>query len=159
MYNLIEYSDSYSKTSGSLWQYFKDIPAVNNNNNSMVDFAVNNLTDSFNFEVKITGQTGNNGKKEVEIMVSLKYISNLWRTLGMPLIMVSTNAANQGTTFSITETKLYIPVGTSSTQDNAKLLQQFKSCFKRAINWNKYTSKAELLRQNRNLNHLVEPIF
>ena len=76
MYNLIEYSDSYSKTSGSLWQYFKDIPAVNNNN-SMVDFAVNNLTDSFNFEVKITGQTGNNGKKEVEIMVSLKYISNL----------------------------------------------------------------------------------
>ena len=56
MYNLIEYSDSYSKTSGSLWQYFKDIPAVNNNN-SMVDFAVNNLTDSFNFEVKITGQT------------------------------------------------------------------------------------------------------
>ena len=158
MYNLIEYSDSYSKTSGSLWQYFKDIPAVNNNN-SMVDFAVNNLTDSFNFEVKITGQTGNNGKKEVEIMVSLKYISNLWRTLEMPLIMVSTNAANQGTTFSITETKLYIPVGTSSTQDNAKLLQQFKSCFKRAINWNKYTSKAELLRHNRNLNHLVEPIF
>ena len=158
MYNLIEYSDSYSKTSGSLWQYFKDIPAVNNNN-SMVDFAVNNLTDSFNFEVKITGQTGNNGKKEVEIMVSLKYISNLWRTLEMPLIMVSTNAANQGTTFSITETKLYIPVGTSSTQDNAKLLQQFKSCFKRATNWNKYTSKAELLRQNRNLNHLVEPIF
>ena len=158
MYNLIEYSDSYSKTSGSLWQYFKDIPAVNNHN-SMVDFAVNNLTDSFNFEVKITGQTGNNGKKEVEIMVSLKYISNLWRTLEMPLIMVSTNAANQGTTFSITETKLYIPVGTSSTQDNAKLLQQFKSCFKRATNWNKYTSKAELLRQNRNLNHLVEPIF
>ena len=158
MYNLIEYSDSYSKTSGSLWQYFKDIPAVNNNN-SMVDFAVNNLTDSFNFEVKITGQTGNNEKKEVEIMVSLKYINNLWRTLEMPLIMVSTNAANQGTTFPITETKLYIPVGTSSTQDNAKLLQQFKSCFKRAINWNKYTSKAELLRQNRNLNHLVEPIF
>ena len=158
MYNLIEYSDSYSKTSGSLWQYFKDIPAVNNNN-SMVDFAVNNLTDSFNFEVKITGQTGNNGKKEVEIMVSLKYINNLWRTLEMPLIMVSTNAANQGTTFPITETKLYIPVGTSSTQDNAKLSQQFKSCFKRAINWNKYTSKAELLRQNRNLNHLVEPIF
>ena len=158
MYNLIEYSDSYSKTSGSLWQYFKDIPAVNNNN-SMVDFAVNNLTDSFNFEVKITGQTGNHGKKEVEIMVSLKYISNLWRTLEMPLIMVSTNAANQGTTFPVTETKLYIPVGTSSTQNNAKLLQQFKSCFKRAINWNKYTSKAELLRQNRNLNHLVEPIF
>ena len=92
MYNLIEYSASYSKISGSLWQYFKDIPAVNNNNNSMVDFAVNNLTDSFNFEVKITGQTtGNNGKKEVEIMVSLKYLNNLWRTLEMPLINCDVN--------------------------------------------------------------------
>ena len=48
MYNLIEYSDNYSKTSGSLWQYTKDIPAVNNNN-AIVDFTNNNLTDSFNF--------------------------------------------------------------------------------------------------------------
>ena len=48
MYNLIEYSDNYSKTSGSLWQYCKDIPAVDNNN-AIVNFAENNLTDSFNF--------------------------------------------------------------------------------------------------------------
>ena len=54
MYNLIEYSDNYSKTSGSLWQYCKDIPAVDNNN-AIVNFAENNLTDSFNFKVKITG--------------------------------------------------------------------------------------------------------
>ena len=46
MYNLIEYSDNYSKTSGSLWQYCKDIPAVDNN--AIVDFSDNNLTDSFN---------------------------------------------------------------------------------------------------------------
>ena len=57
MYNLIEYSDNYSKTSGSLWQYCKDIPAVDNNN-AIVNFAENNFTDSFNFEVKIIGQTG-----------------------------------------------------------------------------------------------------
>ena len=56
MYNLIEYSDNYSKTSGSLWQYCKDIPAVNNNGD-IVDFNGTNATDSFNFK---TGQTNNN---------------------------------------------------------------------------------------------------
>ena len=75
MYNLIEYSDNYSKTSGSLWQYCKDIPSVNNNN-TIVDFVEDNLTDSFNFKVKITGQTRNDETKNVEIMVLLKYLSN-----------------------------------------------------------------------------------
>ena len=64
MYNLIEYSDDYSKTSGSLWQYCKDIPAVNNNN-AIVNLTNNSLTDSFNFKVKMTDQTGNNGTKNV----------------------------------------------------------------------------------------------
>ena len=77
MYNLIEYSDDYSKTSGSLWQYHRDIPAVNNNG-EIVDFGGGNLTDSFNFKVKITDQTGNNGTKDFEIMVPLKYLSNFW---------------------------------------------------------------------------------
>ena len=54
MYNLIEYSDNYLKTSGSLWQYCKDIPAVNNAGN-IVDFDGANATDSFNFKTKITG--------------------------------------------------------------------------------------------------------
>ena len=54
MYNLIEYSDNYSKTSGSLWQYCKEIPAVNNDGN-IVDFNGANATDSFNFKTKITG--------------------------------------------------------------------------------------------------------
>ena len=63
MYNLIEYSDNYSKTSGSLWQYCKDIPAVDNNN-AIFNFTGNNLTDLFNFKVKITGQTGDNGTKK-----------------------------------------------------------------------------------------------
>ena len=60
IYNLIEYSDNYSKTSGSLWQYTKDIPAVDNNN-AIVNFTNNNLTDSFNFRVKMTSKTGSNG--------------------------------------------------------------------------------------------------
>ena len=80
---------------------------------------------------------GNNGTKNVEIIASSKYLSNFWRTLEIHLIngeitlnlnwsekciMVATNIANQGATFSITDTKLYVPVVTLSTQDNAKLL-------------------------------------
>ena len=85
IYNLIEYSDNYSKTSESLWQYCKDIPAVDNNN-AVVNFSENNLTDSFDFKAKMTGQARDNGTKSVEIMVPLKYLSNFWRTLEMPLI-------------------------------------------------------------------------
>ena len=69
------------------------------------------------------------------------------------------NVANQGATFKITERKLYVPVVTLSTQDNAKLLTQLKPGFKRTINGNKYLSKPELLAQNSNSNHLIEPSF
>ena len=71
MYNLIEYSDNYSKISGSLWQYCKEIPAVNNAGN-IVDFDGANATDSFNFKIKITGRTNNNGIINVKLMVPLK---------------------------------------------------------------------------------------
>ena len=174
MYNLIEYSDNYSKTSGSLWQYCKDIPAVNNNGD-IVDFNGANTAVSFNFKAKIIGQGDNNGRKDnVEKMVSLKYLRNFWRTCEMPLInceinliftwsagcvIIHTNIANQIPTFAITEANLYVPVVTLSTQDNAQLLTQYKSGFKKAINWNKYLSKPELLRRNPNLNHLVQQSF
>ena len=65
LYNLLEYSPAYAKTSGSLWQYCKDIPEIDNNN-AIVDFTENNLTDSFNFKVKMTGQAGDDGTKNVE---------------------------------------------------------------------------------------------
>ena len=74
-------------------------------------------------------------------------------------VTVSTNVANQGATFTITKTTLYVPVVTLSTHDNVKLLTQLKSGFKRTINWNKYLSKSELLAENPNLNQLVEPSF
>ena len=173
MYNLIEYSDNYSKTSVSLCQCCKDISAVNNNVD-IVHFNRVNATDSFNSKVKLTGQTDDDGEIDnVEIMLSLKYLSNFSRTLEIPLIncevnltltqpancvIVSANGANQNATFTITETGLYVPVVTLSTQDNAKLLSQLKSGFKRTINWNKYLSKL-LLAQNPNLNHLVEASF
>ena len=81
MYNLIEYSDKYSKTSESLWQYYKDDP-----NDNVAD------SESFNSKVKITGKTPEAGNaKDVEIIVPLKYLSNLWRTLEMPLINCEVN--------------------------------------------------------------------
>ena len=86
MYNVIEYSDNYSKTSGWLWQYCKDIPAVDDDGDN-VDFNGATATDSFNFMAKITGQTDDDRKiNNVEIMVPLKYLSNFWRTLEMSLI-------------------------------------------------------------------------
>ena len=54
MYNFIEYSDHYWKTSGSLWLYCKDIPAVHNDGNITI-FNDANVTDSFNSKAKITG--------------------------------------------------------------------------------------------------------
>ena len=166
MYNLIEYSDNYSKTSGSLWQYCKEKPAVDNVGN-IVAFNGANATDSFNFETKITGQNNNDGIiNNVEIIVSLKYLSNFWRTLKMPLlncevkliltwsadcVIICTNVADQVPKFTITETNLYVPVVTLLTQDNAKLLPQLKSGFKRTISWNKYLPKPVLLPQNPNL--------
>ena len=84
---------------------------------------------------------------------------NLILTWSENRVIVSTNDANQGTTFTITETEVYVLVVTSSTQDNTKLLQQLKSGFKRISNWNKYLSKLELLARNPSLNHLVEPSF
>ena len=74
-------------------------------------------------------------------------------------IIIYTDVANQVPAFTITETNLYVPLVTLSTQDNAKLLPQLKSGFKRTISWNKYLPKPELLPQNPNLNHLIEPIF
>ena len=161
MYNLIEYSDNYAKTTGSLWQYFRDEPDDN-----LED------SESFKSKIRITEKTPAAGNgKDVEIMVPLKYLSNFWRTLEMPLInceviliftwsstCVITNSNGAGT-FAITDTKLYVPVVTLSTQENTKFLQQLKSGFKRVINWNKYLSKPELLAQNPNLNYLVEPSF
>ena len=172
MHNLIEYSDNYSKTSGSLWQYCKEIPAVNDDG-AIVDFNGANATDSFNFKTKITGQTDKNGRIDnVDILVPLKYLRNFWRTLEMPLINCEvhliltwsedcdyTDVANQIPTFVITETNFYVPVVTLSTQGNAKSLTQLKSGFKKTISWNKYPSKPQLLPQIPNLNNLVEPSF
>ena len=128
-----------------IWQYYKDISAVNNRG-TIVDFNGANATDSFNFKTKITGQTDNNGRIDnVETMVPLKYLSNFWWTLEMPsvncevnliltwsadCVIIYTNVANQVPTFAITETKktnLYVPVVTLSTH------------FIKSLSWTKFS--------------------
>ena len=81
MYDLIEYSDNYSKTSGILWHYYKDDPNDNMEN-----------SESFKSKIKITGKTPYNGNtKDAEIIVPLQYLSNFWRALEMPLINCEVN--------------------------------------------------------------------
>ena len=153
MYNLVEYSDNYSKTSGGLWQYYTDEPFLEANS-AIADFpADDNSCASFKFKTKKADRTENDGTKNVNTMLPLKYLSNIWRTLEMSLINCEINfiltwsancfiidapVNNEVPTFVITYTKLYVPVVSLSTQNNAKLLQQLKSDFKRTIKWNKY---------------------
>ena len=157
--DIVQDIDNYSKTSGSLWQYYRDEP-----NDNLAD------SESFKFKIKGIGKTPAAGiEKYVEIIVPLKYLSNFWRTLEMPLIKCEVNLilicpstcvitySTGAGTFKITDTKL--PVVTLSTQDDSKVQQQLNSGFKRTINWKKYLSKPELLARNTILNHLVKPSF
>ena len=138
---MIENRKNYSKTSGTLQNYTRDIS---------VDPLKNSK--SFKYKASITGKTANDGNtKEVEFSVSLKHLSNFWKTLDIPLIncevslsltcskyCVITDAdpnANPpaleirvpaGATFKIEDTKLYVPVITLSTEDDNILLEQLK---------------------------------
>ena len=119
MYNLIEYSNNYSKTSGSLWKYYRDETALTDAS-TLDHFPGNNA--SFEVKQKITSKIGNNGTKDVKIMVQLKYLGNFWRTLAMPSIncninliltwskncIISNPAVNQHTTLAITDTKISV---------------------------------------------------
>ena len=115
-------------------------------NGGIANFNATNTTKVFNFKAKTKGQTNDDVTKCVEIIVVLKYLSNYWRTLKMSLInfeinfiltwsaicvTVYTTVANQGGTFAIIDTRLYVPILCLSTQDNTKLVQQLKSGFKR----------------------------
>ena len=104
-------------------------------------------------------------------MFPLKYLSNFWRTLEIPLInfelnliltwsstcVITNSTGAEG--FIITDTKLYVPIVTLSTKDNAELLEQLKSGFKRKINWNKYQQKISTEAQNQYLDFLINRSF
>ena len=146
MYNLIEYSDNYSDTSGSLWQFKSD--EITNN----ADVS-NDNTCSFKYKANLIGNTENNGTKNgIKIAVPLKYLSNFWRSLEMPLInckielslkwiencvLTAANNANKAI-FKIADAKIYVPFVTLSIEDNSKLTKLLNEGFKRPIYWNEY---------------------
>ena len=169
MYILIEYSDNYSDSSGSLWEFKRD-DVVNN-----ADATNNDNAPLFKYKASLITDTKENGTKNgILIATPLKYLSNFWRSLEMPLIncrvelslwwiencvltttAIGANANFTGAdsaTFKITGAKLYIPVVTLSAEDNARLAKQLDEGFKRPIYWSKYkvvdNKKVEIANAN-----------
>ena len=168
MYNLIEYSDNYADSSGSLYHFKRDESPVNDTGN-LLNVALDNST-SFKYKASLLGKAtdadGNDRSlKNAKIVVPLKYLSNFFRPLEMPLINFKChlelnwnnncviygadtyaggdNANDRETTFQITSTKLYVAVATLSTKDNENLTKQLDEGFERSIYWNEYKSKIE----------------
>ena len=144
MYNLIEYSDNYSDTSGSLCQFKRD--EIEKDADLTVD-AQHIPNNSSSYKYKSSLITNRNGAK---IAVLLKYLSNFWRSLEIPLInckvefslvwnenCILTRLAGN-TTFTITDAKLYVPIVASSIEDNSKLTKLLNEGFERSVQWNKY---------------------
>ena len=168
MYNLIEYSDNYADSSGSLYQFKRDESPINDAGNPN-NVALYNST-SFKYKAslleKATDADGNDRSlQNTKIVVPLKYLSNFFRSLDMPLInckihlelnwnnncvmhgadtyVGGDNVNNSETTFQITNTKLYVPVLTLLTKDNVNLAKQLNEGYKGSVYWNKYKSKIE----------------
>ena len=132
---------------------------------------------SFKYKSNLIGNTGNNGRKNgVNIAVQLKYLSNFWRSLEMPLIKYKVElslkwienceltVANTGT-FKITNAKLYVPIITLKTEDNTKLSKLLSEVFKRSIYWNKYKVVDNILVQiaanneEKYIRELIDPSY
>ena len=159
MYNLLEYIKNYRKTVGSWWNYYRHNPSNPFSSNS----------ESFKYKASIVGKTpeDNDSLMNAKVVILLKHLSNFWRALNIPLIyceveliltwckncvlanMTTTDAegdnpaivAPSGATFKIKDTHLYVSVVTLSKENDAKLLEQLKTGFKRTIKWNKCRSQ------------------
>ena len=143
MYNLIEYSDNYSDTSGSLWQFKRDEIEGN------VDLSVDDNHIPNNLSLYKYKSSFITDRNDVKIAVSLKYLSNFWRSLEIPLINCKVELSlswNENciltslvgnSTFTITDAKLYVPVVTLTIEDNAKLTKFLSEGFKRSVYWSK----------------------
>ena len=143
----------------NFWPAGEGFPPFPSRENPAAPDAAPAAADSFRSKMKITGKTPAVGNtKDVEIAVSLKYSSNFWRNLEISIINCEINlfltwSADCVISFATRATKF----ATSNTI--IKLLQQWKSGFKRTINWNKYRSKASIERQNQYFDNLTDPTF
>ena len=153
MYNLLDYRKNYRKTTGSLWNYYRDEPSDPLSSNS----------ESFKYKTIIQGNTYNVGageagydankvgKNETEVVIPLKHLRNFWKSLNIPILnceveliltwsincaladMKPANHPLVELSFKITDTKLYVPVVTLSKENDTKLLEKLKLGFKRTI--------------------------
>ena len=152
MYNLMEYSNNYQDSSATLYQYKRDEPPEPN---AIADLAANNLS-SFKYKVSLLGDPDVDGgiaKTSVKVVVPLKYLSNFFRSLEMPLInskiklnltwkkkcVLSTDADDA--VFIINDTKMYVPVVTLSKEDNKDFIEHKNKGFQRSVYWNEYKTK------------------
>ena len=152
MYNLIEYSDNYQDSSATLYQYKRDEPPEAN----VINDLTTDTSSSFRYKVELLGNPvldGNITKRSVKVVVPLKYLSNFFRSLEMPLIncKIKLNLrwkkecvlSNQDSAavFIINDTKMYVPVVALSKEDNKDFIEQQNKGFKRSIYWNEYKTK------------------
>ena len=177
MYNLLEYSKSYKKTTVSCLELLQRLTKYSLSSNSKSFKCKTSIQgNSYNIGAGEEGYDANKvGKTETEVVIPLKHLSNLWRTLNIPLInceveliltwsknciladMTVNAIANTAIVaptelrFEITDTKLYVPIVTLSKENHTQLLEQLKAGFKRTIKWNKYRSQMTIQSQNNNL--------
>ena len=154
MYNLIEYSDNYQDSSATLYQYKRDEPPEANAINDLTT----NTSSSFKYKVKLLGNLvldGATAKLSVKVAVPLKYLSNFFKSLEMPLInckiklnltwkkkcVLSADAGDA--VFIINDTTMYVPVVTLSKEDNKDFNEQQNKGFQRSIYWNEYKTKEQ----------------
>ena len=156
MYNLIVYSDNYQDSSATLYHYKRDEPQEDD---VVADLAANN-SDSLKYKIKllgnvteVAGDAAGVRKLNVKVVVPLKYLSNFFRSLEMPLInckikLILTwkkefvlSAGAGEAVFIINDTKLYVPVVTLSKEDNKDFIKQQNKGFQRSIYWNEYKTK------------------
>ena len=162
MYNLIEYSDNYQDSSATLYQYKRDEPPEAN---AIANLTVDNSS-SFKYKVSLLGNpvvADNIAKRSVKVFVPLKYLSNFFRSLKMPLInckiklnltwkkecVLSTDAGNA--VFISNDTKMYVPVVTLSKEDNKDFIEQQNKGFQRSSYWNEYKTKEKNENANANV--------
>ena len=154
MYNLIEYSDNYQDSSATLYQYKQDEPPEAD---PIADLTANNSS-SFKYKINLLGDrnvVGGIVRLNLKVVVPLKYLSNFFRSLEMPLInckiklnltrkkecVLSTDIDNA--VFIINDTKLYVPVVTLSKGENKDFIEQQNKGFQRSIYWNEYKTKSQ----------------
>ena len=150
MYNFIEYGDNYSDTSGRLWEFKRD--EIEGDVDLTVDGNhIPNSSSSFRYKSSVITK-----RNCVKIAVPLKYLSNFWRSLEMLLINCKVelsfswdpncvlSSLVRASTFTITDAKLYVPIVTSSTEDNAKLSKLLSERFKRTLEQIQNNSKQNI---------------